>query len=39
MRMIVEAFKDSLELGLQKPKQVVVSIESPTLCDLMIRLT
>jgi hypothetical protein len=23
--MIVEAFKDSLELGLQKPEQVVVS--------------
>ncbi|KAJ3716541.1 hexokinase [Lentinula raphanica] len=26
MRMIVEAFKDSLELGLQKPKQVVPMI-------------
>ena len=24
MRMIVEAFKDTLELGLEKPKQVVV---------------
>jgi len=27
MRMIVEAFKDSLELGLEKPSQIVVSIE------------
>ena len=26
MRMIVEAFKDSLELGLAKPAQVVVSL-------------
>ena len=25
MRMIVEAFKDSLELGLAKPEQIVVS--------------
>ena len=25
--MIVEAFKDSLELGLEKPSQIVVSIE------------
>jgi hypothetical protein len=24
MRMIVDAFKDTLELGLEKPKQVVV---------------
>jgi hypothetical protein len=24
MRMIVEAFKETLELGLEKPKQVVV---------------
>ncbi len=24
MRMIVESFKDTLELGLEKPKQVVV---------------
>ena len=29
MRMIVEAFKETLELGLSKHKQVVVS---PTLC-------
>ena len=26
MRMIVEAFKDTLELGLEKPEQVVVRI-------------
>lgn len=26
MRMIVEAFKETLELGLSKPEQVVVSI-------------
>lgn len=26
MRMIVEAFKDYLELGLEKPKQTVVRI-------------
>jgi hypothetical protein len=26
MRMIVEAFKDILELGLEKPEQVVVSL-------------
>ena len=26
MRMIVEAFKDSLELGLEKHSQIVVSI-------------
>ena len=26
MRMIVEAFKDSLELGLAKPDQIVVSL-------------
>ena len=26
MRMIVEAFKDTLELGLEKPAQIVVSI-------------
>jgi len=26
MRMIVEAFKESLELGLEKPKQTVVRI-------------
>jgi hypothetical protein len=26
MRMIVEAFRDTLELGLAKPKQVVVGI-------------
>jgi hypothetical protein len=25
--MIVEAFKDSLEIGLEKPSQIVVSIE------------
>ena len=32
MRMIVDAFKDTLELGLEKPKQVVVRfhlLESP----------
>jgi hypothetical protein len=28
MRMIVEAFKETLELGLQKPKQIVVCINS-----------
>jgi hypothetical protein len=28
MRMIVEAFKDALELGLQKENQVVVSVAS-----------
>jgi hexokinase len=28
MRMIVEAFKETLELGLQKPKQIVVCIRS-----------
>lgn len=27
MRIIVEAFKDSLELGLEKPSQIVVSIK------------
>jgi len=26
MRMIVEAFKDTLEIGLEKPKQIVVSL-------------
>lgn len=26
MRMIVEAFKDTLELGLEKSEQIVVSI-------------
>lgn len=26
MRMIVEAFKETLELGLEKPKQVVVCL-------------
>jgi hypothetical protein len=29
MRIIVEAFKDTLELGLQKHKQVVVRIGYP----------
>ena len=28
MRMIVDAFKDTLELGLEKPKQVVVRFNS-----------
>ena len=28
MRMIVDAFKDTLELGLEKPKQVVVRFPS-----------
>lgn len=28
MRMIVDAFKDTLELGLEKPKQVVVRFSS-----------
>jgi hypothetical protein len=28
MRMIVEAFKDTLELGLSKPEQIVVCIDS-----------
>ncbi len=28
MRMIVDAFKDTLELGLEKPKQVVVRFGS-----------
>ena len=27
MRMIVEAFKETLELGLEKPHQVVVSVD------------
>ena len=31
MRMIVEAFKDSLELGLEKDSQIVVSIELCTM--------
>jgi len=31
MRMIVEAFKETLELGLQEPNQVVVCIETPSL--------
>lgn len=30
MRMIVEAFKDTLELGLQKPEQVVVRFPLPS---------
>ena len=34
MRMIVEAFKDSLELGLQKENQVVVRITSPIVVPL-----
>jgi len=29
MRMILEAFKETLELGLQKPNQVVVSTSLP----------
>lgn len=29
MRMIVEAFKETLELGLQKPDQIVVSLDLP----------
>jgi hypothetical protein len=29
MRMIVDAFKDTLELGLEKPKQVVVRFPLP----------
>jgi len=28
MRMIVDAFKETLELGLEKPKQVVVRFRS-----------
>jgi hypothetical protein len=34
MRMIVDAFKETLELGLEKPKQVVVRFsltQTPTL--------
>lgn len=41
MRIIVEAFKDVLELGLAKPKQIVVreviscvSVQHPTLSSL-----
>lgn len=30
MRMIVEAFKETLELGLQEPDQVVVCTYAPT---------
>lgn len=29
MRMIVEAFKDTLELGLSKPEQIVVCVDFP----------
>lgn len=37
MRMIVEAFKDSLELGLSKPGQVVVSPPSSSLLPFSIN--
>ena len=32
MRMIVDAFKDTLELGLEKPKQIVVRFLYLVLC-------